>query len=191
MKEKMITQSTVLSRGWSKGMIEDLLPPPVEKRNPYYRCAAPMRLYPLRVVEKVETTEEFEEAAAIHAARSAAAKKGVATKMKNAITFAENIADHITVEVRPLQAVRREALEHKQDLYDWIGSDSDAFSCMDEGVIRRWTFNYIRHELTRYDDALNLIAKKPGIDNTYHIIRSAVMQKIAEAYPELSESATV
>lgn len=42
--EKMITQSAVLSMGFTKSMIDKLLPAPTLKQNPHYKSSAPMKL---------------------------------------------------------------------------------------------------------------------------------------------------
>lgn len=51
--------STLKLRGWTQKLIDELLPEPTEKRNPYYRSAAPMKLWDIETVQKAEDTEEF------------------------------------------------------------------------------------------------------------------------------------
>jgi hypothetical protein len=53
---------SILERGWTRSMVDDLLGEPDEWRdNPKYRSAAPMRLYLYRRVVEMEATAEFAE----------------------------------------------------------------------------------------------------------------------------------
>lgn len=48
-KAEYITLSRVKSEyGFSDRMVAELLPEPILKPNPNYRCAAPMKLFPLQ-----------------------------------------------------------------------------------------------------------------------------------------------
>ena len=58
-RSKMIAQTTVTSMGWTKAMINKLLPEPELKDNPNYRSAAPMKLWPEALVRSVMETEEY------------------------------------------------------------------------------------------------------------------------------------
>lgn len=54
------TQSTLLERGWSKGLIKRLLGDPDKLvPNPHYRAAPKMKLYTKRRIEEAEQSEAF------------------------------------------------------------------------------------------------------------------------------------
>ncbi len=56
----MLTQTEVLLRGWTKSMIEKLLPEPKLAKNKH--CSKyPTKLWSLEVVEQIEQTEEYKE----------------------------------------------------------------------------------------------------------------------------------
>lgn len=74
-KEQLISQSGVLSMGFTKSMIDKLLPPPILKRNPHYASSAPMKLWREDDVRSVMATQEFQTMAAKAAARKAASAK--------------------------------------------------------------------------------------------------------------------
>lgn len=74
-KEQLISQSAVLSMGFTKSMIGKLLPPPVLKRNPHYASSAPMKLWREEDVRSAMETQEFQTMAAKAAARKAASAK--------------------------------------------------------------------------------------------------------------------
>lgn len=81
-EEKLITQSTVLSMGFTKSMIDKLLPAPILKQNPRYKSAAPMKLWKEADILAAMDTDVFREAASKAERRKAAASKGVDTKRK-------------------------------------------------------------------------------------------------------------
>lgn len=63
------------ARGWTEAMVQHLLGEPDQRVvNPYYRTAAPMRLYRAARVLAAEHSPSFAERAAKAAARSARAK---------------------------------------------------------------------------------------------------------------------
>ena len=59
-KEQLISQATVLSMGFTKSMIDKLLPSPVLKRNPHYASSAPMKLWREDDVRSAMETQEFQ-----------------------------------------------------------------------------------------------------------------------------------
>lgn len=72
-------------RGWTEGMIRDMLgDPDLCVDNPHYKSAAPMRLWRLQRAEAAEATEEFtrrrERAARQAPVRARAAAQAVETK---------------------------------------------------------------------------------------------------------------
>ena len=58
----MISLSALHDRGWTDKMVRDYgLEPDVTKTNPHYRSAAPMKLYDLDRVERIESGAWFQE----------------------------------------------------------------------------------------------------------------------------------
>lgn len=58
---KITPTRLIEERGWTKGLIKDLLgEPDATARNPHYSTAAPMRLYLISRVEKAEESAEFQ-----------------------------------------------------------------------------------------------------------------------------------
>lgn len=64
VSESLISQTTILSMGFTKSMIDKLLPAPILKQNPRYKAAAPMKLWKEADVLAVMETAAFQEAAA-------------------------------------------------------------------------------------------------------------------------------
>lgn len=102
MKEKasesLIPQTTVLSMGFTKSMIDKLLPAPTLKQNPRYKSSAPMKLWKETDVLAAMDTDAFREAIAKAERRKAAAAKAVDTKRKNAVALADDLIASIHVQ---------------------------------------------------------------------------------------------
>lgn len=186
-----LTQSALIEMGWTKSMIEKLLPEPELKCNPRYKSAAPMKLWTVEVVEAVMETPEYAAAAALAAKRKAAAKKADETKTANAIALAGDLSDKITIKVIPAPDLRSRTLAAKQAWYDSLDRydySSDAYSA-DQSTVDRWMVNYIRHNLTEYDrtlyDHIHIRTCKGWL--IYTTIKEATLHKIADAYPYLAD----
>ena len=83
VRQNMITQSTVIDKGFTKAMIKKLLPSPIERPNPNYKKAAPMKLYVESDVLKVMETDEYKEEWEKAQKRKTSALKAVETKKEN------------------------------------------------------------------------------------------------------------
>jgi hypothetical protein len=57
----MLTQSQIIEMGWTKSMINKLLPEPILKENPRYRNSAPMKLWDKDVFESIMQKNAYTE----------------------------------------------------------------------------------------------------------------------------------
>lgn len=74
------------------------------------------------------------------------------------------------------------------DDYDFEEQVAEAVvSNASEQDIVRWMVNYIRHNLTSYDDFMAEILGKTGVADLYEEVNKAVYKEIAQAYPSLKE----
>lgn len=186
--EKLITQATALSMGFTKSMIDKLLPAPILRDNPRYKCAAPMKLWKEADVLAAMDTEAFREAAAKAERRKAAASKGVDTKRKNAELLADELIAAIRVQRIELPTLKKLALASQQRWYDIRGRGEIVNP--DEEDVQRWMVNYIRHELCEYDDSLYTLfrpGKMADKDKLYPKVKRETLAEIAQVYPELAE----
>ena len=192
MVKDKITFSEVKNMGFSEKLIRDLLPEPELARNPKYKCAAPMKLYLIADVQKAMKNELFIAYQVKRQKRKEAAKQAVETKRKKIISEMQSFSDKITVKRIDIDTLLGLTLRAKQDHYDWMfelyNNDycNDAYSA-DESTRERWMVNYIRHNLTEYEDGLDNLYGRTGKDDAYHMLYQAVMEKIALVYPELAD----
>jgi len=190
-KAKMITQSTVIEMGFTKSMIEKLLPEPTLKANPHYKCASPMKLWDESVVIAVMDSDEYQEMLKAKQNRKSSAAKAVETKRAKAEMILDSVLKSITIAKIDMKQLRDEALKAKQEWYD-INTRWDDYEIRnayeaDENTVERWMVNYIRHNLCTYDNGLSAIYGKTGKGELYTRLKRTILERIAETYPELSD----
>jgi len=186
-----LTATDVVSReGWTKSALDRFLGEPDALRpNPKYRNAAPTRLFNLTRVLEVEASEDFATFVEKNAGRRAGAARAVETRTSQLLAEVEAIP--ITLrEQRSLDQVRdaafrswmdeaRTRAEQRGEYFEYSGDHSDDFS-------NRITVNYLRHERTTYDSALDHLYARVGKDQAYVLVKSRALGLIANAYPDLA-----
>src|ERR1700759_2599134 len=92
-EERFLCKSEIAGRtGWSQAAIKKFLGPhDIEKPNPHYKKAAPLKLYYEKRIMEAETTPEFDNFCTQNAKRKESAKKGTETKILKAIEYANNV----------------------------------------------------------------------------------------------------
>ena len=186
-KPEYYSQTTLKSFGFTAKMIETMLSEPILKDNPHYRCAAPMKLWLITEVEVVMQTDEFKEAVQKRESRRQGAAKAVETKRAKLHAEIEAKIQKIKVEVLTIGQLRNEAIADRQAWYDMDWENCCDAASADEPTIKRWMVNYVRHNLTSYDDVLYRMSGKVGCQDEYLTYKFAVLDKIAEAYPKLKQ----
>ena len=53
----------------------------------------------------------------------------------------------------------------------------------DPELFNRWIVNYIRHNLTKYDNILRAYRGHVGVDEAYYYLKENILLKIADVYP--------
>ena len=192
--EKMIAQTTIIEMGWTKTLIAKFLPEPTLKPNPYYKKAAPMKLWRESDVMEIMQTSEFIEAMEKAAKRKAAAEKAVQTKVNILAQEMERVTASLNVKIVPEESLANRAISAK-NLWNEEKANmrNDWFYCpiiasdVDKATLDRWVVNYIRHHLVKYDKALGRMDGRVGKYDIYPDMKKAVLRKIAEVYPSYAE----
>lgn len=179
--EEMIAQTTVLKMGWTKTMIEKMLPEPTLVNNPHYKNAAPMKLFKKADVLAAMDTDEYRDALEKANRRKKSAEKAVETKEKRLSDKMRAFVESINVEVLPTQELINRTIEAKRKWYEW--NWKDFYGNVDEDTLDRWVVNYIRHNLVEYDEGLWNMRGKTGRNKVYREYKNAILEKIAAAYP--------
>ena len=184
-----LTQSEILGMGWTKSLIGKYLPDPTLKPNPRYKKAAPMKLWNKHDVLKVMESEEFKAAMEKVAKRKSAAEKAYTTKAKKIMEEMTAVGNGLKIKIIPDENLRQRTLRAKQDWaiehgnFEFIPCASD----ITPETMERWIVNYIRHNLVKYDTALERLYGKCGRYEAYPEFKRIVLEKIAAAYPKYAE----
>lgn len=192
--DKMIAQTTIIEMGWTKTLIAKFLPEPTLKPNPYYKKAAPMKLWRESDVMEIMETPEFIEAMEKAAKRKVAAEKAVQTKVNILAQEMERVTASLNVKIVPEESLANRAISAK-NLWNEEKANmrNDWFYCpiiasdVDKATLDRWVVNYIRHHLVKYDKALGRMDGRVGKYDIYPDMKKAVLRKIAEVYPSYAE----
>lgn len=194
-KPIMITQSKIISDyGWTKSLINKFLPEPTLKKNPYYSCAAPMKMWDEKTVKSIMETPEFQADMQKVIKRKKSAKAAVNTKICKMNDDAEHFIASISIKILPDDELKKRTLRKKQEWYqchpyydEWGNPVYRTVREADEYTLDRWIVNYIRHNLVDYDEFLYKIFGKVGSIEAYPRIKTAVLKKIANVYPQYKD----
>ena len=203
------SQKDLLEIGFSKKMINTLLPKPELKPNPHYPSASPMKEYKAEDVFAAMATKEFARMAEEHRKRSeiasAAAEKAAVTKEKKLAEHAGKIASGLEVpsvnedELRESALVNQVELNSKKnqplpdrnpvnDHKSQYSASVDSVYRADEKTKKRWMLNYLLFAYTDYPRIKRSFARKPNGGRAICIIRHAYYRKAAEANPYLASA---
>ena len=185
-----LSTSDLIDRGWTRGLIKKLMPAPCKKQCNYYTKRT-CHLYDQVRAAKIEEGGEFKLMQAKASIRSKNAKEVAESKRKENMEKAENLL----IEVTRIES--DDLTKSAIDSYNWHHQYKDgrnvnyeyipACKESDTKFLNRIKVNYIRHELTCYEENLAALFGKIGRDETAHIIRRRIFDKIKEVYPELAE----
>lgn len=187
-QDGLISKTALLEReGWTLKAIE-VFKLAVEKTstNPVFKCAAEVKLYSLKEIKRIEKTKAFKEWKTKCLKRKEAAAKGVATKKAKLIQQIQSINIYVEKE----KNVLKNAIESYNDYQFFKRDFSDscdfylASQNSDQDFLDRIIVNYIRHNLTSYDEDLDHIFGKTGKELAYMLISQRIFKEIATTYPE-------
>ena len=201
-KDKWVCMTTIKRRGFTQKLIDDLLPEPLMVPNPNGSKFAPMKLWKEADVESAMKNELFQAKQAKREARKAAAQKAVQTKTDKLLAEVEERVANIKVTVIDLKELEKKTIKAKQDWYDYLEERCchkenydycdyydyyEPAGSADKETRERWMVNYVRHNLTLYDDELLELYNRTGKGKAYMKLYSGIMEKIADAYPKFSD----
>ena len=179
-----ISLSSLKGRGWTESIIKRYaLQHDKEAVNPYYRSAAPIKLYELHKIEAIEATEEFKELQSATLKRKEAAKKAAETKLQAMKDYVHSI--EIQMPKMSREQVFRKAVAHYNGLWECRGRDDKYISdyrALDNETLERITANMIRHSMTYYADVLGRCFGKVGIDYAHDYLRAKINQMVHDTY---------
>ena len=166
--------SKVKERGWTPAAIRNFLGEPDElRRNPHYRCAAPMQLFSQERVLAAEQSDAFiawkAKTAKTRSDAQARMKARMAAERKETLRWARTVP--IEVPNLSWETIVRCAVSRGEFVDD------------------RKILNFLRHEMTDYEALLDETYGEAGVHEAKGIIRDRVLNAITRRYPCLTETA--
>lgn len=177
--ENYVSRSELKRRGWTEKMIDWLLKKPdVTQSNPYYRHAAPMKLYRIERVNYVESTPGFFIAKEKADKRKMSSCRAMETKREEAKNWARSVFIKVPSLDRE-ETVRNAIKTYNESHFSQASTDSNW------STIREITLTYIREKMTDYETVLEIMHGEIGVDSALDIIQERVQAKILEVNPWL------
>jgi hypothetical protein len=189
MTKQFITKTDLISiRKWSDRLIKKYMPVPDEIRNnPHYGRASEMKLYKISRVELIEKNEQF-----------LIDFQKTILRRKSSLKMVETKKDNLLIEISELPISvefiqRNELVPLVIDDYNDRNYYKDYLTLrdLDQSTLERLTVNYIRHQLTSYDQCLGLIFSRVGKKEGYRLLIERIYNCISESYPELTRECTL
>ena len=176
-----ITKTGLKGKGWTDSLIKRFLPKSDKTEcNPHYKCRRPMHLYLVKRVARVEKTPAFLAAREVAENRRAAAKSGTATKRQATEAYLQSLeiaVPELDDEELVERALSYNSLNWERGRY---ATPSDAPNFLD-----RICVNFLRHEMTGYEEHLEDVHGRVGAKDAYLAIKEKVLNRIADVYPRL------
>jgi hypothetical protein len=186
MTKEFITKTEIKTRRkWTESLITKYLPDPdLIKNNPMFRGASEMKLYKVSRIDEIEKCELFLIDFQKTSLRRKKSKKMVNTKTDNLL----NKISNISISVKEYN--RQELIKMVIDSYNQRNNHKEPISQRetDQTTMERLMVNYIRHELTSYDDILMELYSKTGKEQAYKLLNERIYKSIGEVYPYLIEA---
>lgn len=179
---ELLSKTAVTKRpGWSKTLVERLLGDPDETttHSTYKTLIGLYRQERILEAEKSQGYLDYQEKLA---KRKKASIKAVKTKT-------DRLMDEITaMEIKVVAMPLKKAMTRAVHAYNNWNSEYDKHASLkdDLGFLRRITVNFIRHELSSYDETLYEIAGRTGSVEGRDQIWKKIFGEIAQAYPDLA-----
>ena len=185
IKNKKYNKKKLLEFGFNEKLISELLPLPELVRNPFYKCASPMQLWLGKDIINPKKTKKFKENLEKKITRKEIYDRAILTKKEKLMKEIDEKINQIEVETIDKEELITLTLDNQNNYYNLM--NIDYYASRYDIHLPRWMINFIRHNLTSYDEVLFEIRGRTGIKEAYLKYKKAVLIKIAISYPYLKE----
>jgi len=186
-RENYWLKMDLLARGWSSSTIKRILGNPDVTTRRY--GGGTFTYYDPERVEVAENSRDDWRKSEKRAAASKAAAANRTAKLEQAIDELE-----VEIKVLPIDQLLKAACGHYNERQMWRAlergySDWNSASIHDSvEFLARITTNYIRHQLTDYDQEIErLVRRQPGAEELYERLKGHIMFEVEWAYPDLEQ----
>lgn len=165
-----VTVEELRRRGWTDGMVRELLGGPDVRGRRLGRVATvPLLLYQLARVVAVERSSTFRGYGSV-------APQVMAQRRRQAVLATLRV-EPIRVPMLPRAELERRAVRYRRQ----VAGDEEG------GGLERWQVGYLRQALRSYDALLDGLHGATGRVEAGRLLRVRVYRAIAQAYPWLAE----
>lgn len=196
LKQTHYSHSDLKNNGWTDSLIKKFLGDPDETAdNPIYKTAAPMRFYLKSRVEEAEKNPAFVEMQQKSQQRSKIAKQVAERKKEELLEWVHSLNIEVADfpnEDKLFRAAVKHYNQHKEQFlffnpyyFDFVPIKK--WQDCEKDFLYRITVNFLRHECSCYEERLEEIYGKVGVNLAYFEIKSKVLESIAKKYPFLEE----
>lgn len=184
-------QKELLELGLTKGLIKKFLPEPNLVTNPFYRSGPKIKHWNKTLVDTVMQSAEFNTALAkLKSKREKArhnAQNTILKEYNECINDIEKVLKNITITKMDYYKLKKLTLEYNEQR---ILSQGLTFYYPNDDTLNKWMVNYIRHELTSYDNILETHIFKRHEKYFRTELKLGILHEINKVYPELEHEVT-
>jgi hypothetical protein len=186
-KTEYLNSTDLRRRGWTTTAILRFAGEPDDTcLNPYYLSGPLINRYLKKRIEQIERTNKFQDWLDKSKKRKQGASVGVETKRQKLMCYLDGVK--IDVPIIDKERLIQEAVKHYNAMsFCSPGPLKIAHETDNEEFLLRIAVNYLRHELSDYEDELYEIYGKVGVREAVSKLREKVYDAIGTAYPWLDD----
>lgn len=176
-------------RGWTPALIKKYLgKPDTSTRNTTYRSAPDIKMYSWIRVEECEQSEEWQcEIAALRARTDAAKSQQKRKKLLEQVEEMQVVVSHLSPRELVPRAIVAYNEYHQERMWQYGYQYAPAHAGCDKRFLQRIAVNYIRHELTHYDEVIERLSQAPAMAQARNAIRRRIYYEIIKVYPQYTD----
>lgn len=184
--KEFMTQSEIIERNWTKGLIKKFLgEPDVIKHNKLNRKNKTKLYFTLDVLA-IEKTDGFKKALEKLEKRRIGLKRYTEIKRQELFDYINKL--NITIpNYNSQKELYVEAIEHYNCYWQFIREDYTKHASLEDDIrfLNRISMNMIRHSLDEYEPELEKLFGKIGSQEGYWMLKTKINNLILEKYPFL------
>lgn len=187
-ESKHLSMQGIKARGWTDALIRDFLGDPDKLvKNPHYRTAPPCKLYTRARVERTERCPRFKARMEKIVAQRPARRKAAQARADRERQELLALVEATPIRIRKKENLTKRAIQHYNSFRKYHKSGDlrmefvPAAEHSDPDFLYRITCNYVRHELTDYDQFLySQVRSKTGCEEAYQRFRERVDEEVRQ-----------
>lgn len=185
LDEKIIMKA-LIERGWTKSIVKKFYP---DHEEHWYKSDKVCYLYCLSIVKRIEASEDFKKAIVKSDVRRQTARKSRDERNNKLIEIINGM--NIRVPTKNIDYLKREAIKAWEAWNTWKLMEGRRVESTkwepnyNSEESKRITCNYIRHELTNYDEMLAHFLNNFNKNEVYGPLHGKYLNAIYDKYPEL------